>query len=272
VVYQKLRGGDQKVKKLAVLGANGLLGSGLVKYLSSNYEVTPITRENYEEHKGQKFDLFINANGNSKRFWALQNVFQDFEASTISVYKTMFDFQFNKYVYISSVDVYPDLSSPQKTQENQEIKVIDQNTYGFHKYLSEQIVKKHVSDWLILRPSMILGTGLKKGPFFDILNNNPIFVTLDTKLQLTTTQGIAEIIETLFKNSVTGEIINVGGERSFSFTKISEYFDQKVQVSHEAKTQTYEMSVEKLKRLHPNLKTSEGYLQDFLKEYNRKSD
>lgn len=255
------------MKKLAVLGGNGLLGSDLVKLFSSNFEVTSITRNTYEQNKGQEFDLFINANGNSKRFWALQNVYQDFEASTVSVYKTMFDFQFKKYVYISSVDVYPDPSKSEKTHEDKGIEIEKQNMYGFHKYLSEQTVRKHVADWIILRCSTILGTNLKKGPVFDILNNNPIFVTLDTKLQFVTARAIAEGIEALLDNSVTREVFNVGGMGTFAFTKIREYFDKEIQVSPEARTQTYEMNVEKLKGFYQGLKTSEEYLQDFVKDY-----
>lgn len=261
--------------KIAVLGGNGLLGFDLVRFLtskkssSSSFDVTSITRDTYEENKDKEFDLFINANGNSKRFWALQNVLQDFESSTVSVYKTMFDFQFKKYVYISSIDVYPDPSSPQKTQEDQSIKITDQNAYGFHKYLSEQIVKKYTSDWLILRSSMILGSNMKKGPFYDILNGNSILVTLNSKLQLITTNAIAEIIKALVDKSVLCETINVGGAGAFVFGKIGKYFDKEIEVSPEAQKQVYEMDVEKIKRLYPDLKTSEEYLQEFLNDYKK---
>lgn len=251
-------------KHIAILGANGLLGADLVTNLQSKYIITPITKQNYSEHKGKLFDVFVNANGNSKRFLALQNVIEDFEASTNSVYKTIFDFNFKKYVYISSVDVYPDPSSPKRTQEDLEIKIIDQNSYGFHKYLSEQIIKKHVSDWLILRPSTILGSNLKKGPIYDILENRHLFVTLDSKLQLITSNAIAKIIEILIKKSIKNEIVNVGGVGALSFSKLYKFFDKKILVSPKAKLQIYEMSIKKLQRLFPTLTTSEEYLREFL--------
>jgi dTDP-4-dehydrorhamnose reductase len=256
-------------KHIAILGANGLLGADLVTNLQMNYVVTPITKQNYDEHKGKSFDVFINANGNSKRFWAIQNVLEDFEVSTNSVYKTMFDFKFKKYIYISSVDVYPDPSSPKRTQEDPEIKVIDQNPYGFHKYLSEQIVKKNVSDWLILRPSIILGSNLKKGPIYDITNDKPLFVTISSKLQVITTDAIAKVIETLLKKSVKNEIINVGGVGALSFSKLHKFFNKKILVSPEAKPQVYEMNIKKLQRLCPILMTSEEYLREFLLTTNR---
>src|SRR3989344_2560445 len=184
--------------KIGILGGNGLVGSDLTKYFSSQHQVTPIARESYSRNKKEKFDIFVNANGNSKRFWALKNIFPDFEASTISVYKSIFDFQFKKYIYISSVDVYPNPSSPNTTKETSKINISKQNSYGFHKYLSEQIVKKHLSDWIILRPSSILGINLKKGPLLDALNNNLLYITPDSKLQYISTCALFEILQVLY--------------------------------------------------------------------------
>lgn len=241
-----------------------MLGSDLVRYLDAKFYVTPIHKENYRNHVGSSFDVVINANGNSKRFWANKNPLDDFVASTVSVYQSIFDFPCDLYIYISSPDVYEDHAGPENTKENTEIDPKNLQTYGFNKYLSELIVKKHKKKFLILRHSMILGMNLKKGPFYDIIHDSPLFITLKSKLQLITTRAIAEVIETLLENSVVNETINVGGKGSFAFTKIREYVDKEIQISPAAETQIYEMSIEKLKRLYPTLKTSEEYLQEFM--------
>lgn len=253
--------------KLAVLGAKGLLGSDLVNYLSEIFDITPITRQNYDSKKGKKFDLFINANGNSKRYWALQNVYQDFESSTQSVYKTLFDFKFEKYIYISSVDVYPDPSGVNTTLESDRIDITKQNVYGFHKYLSEQIVRKNIAKWLILRPSSILGNKLNKGPIYDVLNRKPLFITLDSRLQYITTKAISDLIVNLHALKVTNEIFNVGGIGTYDFADIQSLTNNKVSVSREAKKQQYEMDINKVKKIYPSLLTSEDYLKRFLNEY-----
>ena len=111
---------------------------------------------------------------------------------------------------------------------------------------------------------MILGTTLKKGPFYDIMRNNPIFITMKSRLQFITTGVMAESIETLLRKSLTREIVNVGGVGTFNFANIKKYFSQAIQISPKAETQIYEMNVEKLRRLYPKLKTSEEYLHDFL--------
>lgn len=242
-----------------------MLGSDLVRYLSASFDLTPINKENYHTFIGKKFDIIIDANGNSRRFWANQNPVEDFSASTFSVVKSIFDFPNDLYIYISSADVYEDHTNPEKTKESQEINPQKLSSYGFHKYLSELIIKKHQKRFLILRFPLLLGRNIKKGPFYDITHNVPLFVTLKTKLQLITTHAAAKIIETLLKNSVENDTINVGGKGSFVFTKLARYFGKEIQVSNDAETQTYEMNTEKIKRLYPDLKTSEEYLQEFIK-------
>lgn len=243
-----------------------MLGSDLIKNLNPYFAITPISKDNYLEYVNAKFDIVINANGNSRRFWANQNPQEDFIVSTVSVYKSIFDFASDLYIYISSPDVYMDHSGVKHTGENEKINSAKLSPYGFHKYLSEFIVKKYANKFLILRSSMILGTNLKKGPFYDIINNKPIFVTLDTRLQLITTSAISDIIQTLIKSRVVNETINVGGIGTFAFKKIHEYFSENIQFSPEAQAQIYEMNVKKLRSLYPVLMTSEKYLEEFVKK------
>jgi hypothetical protein len=70
---------------------------------------------------GESFDIFINANGNSKKYWANQNPLLDFDVSVTSVYKTLFDFKFKKYIYLSSLDIFKN------------------SVYGKNKLIAEEI-------------------------------------------------------------------------------------------------------------------------------------
>lgn len=244
-----------------------MLGSDLVRYLNDRFNIAPINKENYHTFIGKKFDIIINANGNSKRYWANQNPVEDFSASTVSVMNSIFDFSCDLYIYISSPDIYEDHQGGQNTIEDYNIDSEKLYPYGFHKYLSELIIKKYREKYIILRCSMIIGANLKKGPFFDIKHNNPLFISLESQLQLITCQAVAEIINTLVKKSIINETINVGGMGSFSFTKIQDFIYKKIQLSKAAETQIYEMNVDRLKELYPKLKTSEEYLREFLNLY-----
>ena len=110
---------------------------------------------------------------------------------------------------------------------------------------------------------MILGKNLRKGPFFNIIHGKSLYINLKSQLQLITTEAIARIIKTLLEKSILNEVINIGGQGSFSFTKIKSYFNKKIHISPDAETQIYEMNVKKLKNLYPQLKTSEEYIKKY---------
>ena len=67
-------------KTIGILGGTGMLGSDLVTILKKYFKVVPITKLNYSKCVGKSFDILINANGNSRRYWANQNPVEDFSA------------------------------------------------------------------------------------------------------------------------------------------------------------------------------------------------
>lgn len=251
--------------KIAVLGGHGMLGADIVKFLAADYLVSPITRENYAAHTNKKFDVLINANGNGKVFWANKNPFEDFMASTASVYKSLFDFKFKKYIYISSANVYEYPSSPAKTSEKRRINPTNLVPYGFHKYVSEVIVRRTAENYIILRCPMLLGSSMKRGIFYDILNSRPLLATLDSKVQLITTKAVAEIITAFLSQGVSREVFNVGGVGTFFLRDLPRYSGRSISVSKDAKKQICEMDISKLKKIYSPKKSVE-YAQEFLND------
>ncbi|MBI4085850.1 MAG: NAD-dependent epimerase/dehydratase family protein [Candidatus Liptonbacteria bacterium] len=257
------------IRTAGIIGGKGMLGSDLAEFLGNDFETTAIDKDNYGEHCGESFDVLINANGNSQRFFANEHPFEDFEMSTVSVYKTFFDFSFNRYIYISSSDVYNDHSNPAATGEEQETDALKLQPYGFHKYLAEQIVKRNAKRWFIVRSSAILGTRLKKGPVYDILRGNPLWIDGSTRLQFITTVALAEIIRTLLEKVPGNDIFNAGGRGTFDFSGAEETFKKPVSFKDNPERQAYEMNIEKLAALFP-LKTSQEYVQEFIKNFQNK--
>lgn len=256
-------------KTIGILGGKGMLGTDLCASLSDKYNVTAIDLDTYTDYIGNTFDYIINANGNSKRFWANAHVYEDFEASTISVYKSIINFKCSKYIYISSSDVYPDHSSIATTKESD---IIDSSLlcpYGFHKFLSEKIVQNNCKDYLIIRPCLLLGTTLRKGPVFDIINNNPLFITEDSRIAMITTSEIANVIDLLIQQNRTREIYNVGGTGTVNFNNVEDIFGKKPEISTEAQQQLYELNTAKVQAIK-KLKSSTEYLNDILNVINFK--
>lgn len=251
------------INSIGVLGGKGMLGSDLVRFLGERYETHAIDRDNYDAYRGRRFDALVNANGNSRRFWANEHPLEDFEASTVSVYRSIADFAFDTYIYISSSDVYADHSGPATTEENGAIEFARLEPYGFHKAVSELVVRVRVPRWLILRSSLILGSNLKKGPFYDTLNGTPLFISADSRLQAISTRDAARAIDALVGSPRRNEIFNMGGRGTFPFDNLGELAGVPVAFQKDAKRQIYEMNVEKLNALVP-LRTSEEYAKEFL--------
>jgi len=65
------------------------LGKKLYRYFGKYSQAYGISRANYSEYLGESFDFFINANSNSRRYWANKNTYCDFQASTVLVCKTL---------------------------------------------------------------------------------------------------------------------------------------------------------------------------------------
>lgn len=252
------------VKSMAVIGACGMLGSDLVELLSDSFKITGISRDNYHLYKGKHFNVIVNANGNSKRYWANEHPLEDFVLSTESVYRSITDFNSDLYIYISSSDVYENHSDPRFTVERNPIDTNNLQPYGLHKYFSETLIRRYVKNYLILRSCLILGRNLKKGPFYDIKTHNPLFITRTSRLQIITTSEIAKIIDMLIRKKVKQEIFNMGGKGVFSFNDVKRYFSVNITFSKKAHEQIYEMNVSKLNKLF-NLKSSESYLSDYLR-------
>lgn len=134
---------------IAIIGGLGFLGAGIFNYCkSSNIECKVITRSNYEKLKGSHFKILINASTNSKKYLSVSNPQKDFYETVHNVHNSLFDFTYEKYVLISSGDVYPNIDESHEYLINNSI---HQSNYGFNKTLAEECVRHYAKNWLIFR-------------------------------------------------------------------------------------------------------------------------
>jgi nucleoside-diphosphate-sugar epimerase len=251
---------EERIKTIGVLGGEGFLGSQLVEFFSKQgMKAQAIGKGNYKDLTGAEFDILVNANGNSKKFWANQNPQADFEASVKSVENSIKDFHFQKYIYISSSDAYPDHHDPELSIESAVIDRSRLEAYGLHKLMAEDLVSQ-LTDFVILRCSAMVGPGLKKGAVKDILDQSPLFITSDSRLQFISTLAIGSVIEKIIQLNIRREVFNCGGKGSVSPEEIAGVLGLKAAYRPDAKQQIYEMSVAKLNKIFP-LGTSLDYVR-----------
>lgn len=196
-----------------ILGGRGYVGSAYARLMDRlGLEHVVLTRDNYADHAGQACDVFINANGNSKKFLADSDPKGEFNASVNSVVASLEDFKSKRYVLLSTGDVYPQQDRPELTVESQAIDTRRVSRYGLHKYIAEEIVRAVHPSWLVLRMGGFVGPGMKKNAIYDILNGPQVWLHCDSELQFISTDRAAELIWAVVEKGVVNETINIGAE------------------------------------------------------------
>lgn len=253
--------------RVAVLGYKGFVGSAIYRHFaaSGKHDVIGIGRDNYTSLVGQHFDVFINANGNSKKLLAAKDPKLDFEMNVQATLNTLLDFKIDKYIHLSSVDVYNDVSNPANNHEEVVIQPEKLSNYGFDKYLGELAVKKYAPKWIILRAGGMIGEGLRKNPIYDMLYLKKLFVHPQSQFQFINTAEVAKIIEKLM--GCSNEIFNVCGKGTLILAEAAKQFSINLQ-EHGTDIYHYEVSTKKLEKSIKVPTTKEsvfGFMKEKLK-------
>jgi nucleoside-diphosphate-sugar epimerase len=232
-----------------LIGGRGLVGSAFARVLQAQGRPFAILdRTTYKDYIGQSCSLLINANGNSRKPLAKQDPMADFDASVRSVRASLVDFRFERYIHLSSCDVYPDCSTPETTREDQTLDPAAQSPYGFHKYLAEQCVRHAAADSLIIRFGGFVGPGLKKNAIFDILNGGPLWLDPASELQFLHTDDAARLVLELAARCRGGEVVNLCGRGVIPLAEVMERTGNYVSVNAASPRVRYEVSIEKASR------------------------
>jgi dTDP-4-dehydrorhamnose reductase len=253
--------------KYFIMGGYGTLGSafvGLLKKKKQKYKI--ITRKNYCYYKKKKCNFFVNMNGNSSKYLANQSPKMDFYKSVNSLFKSILDFQYNKYIFISSGDVYENFKN---THEDLTINN-PRNIYGKNKLISELIVKLYCKKWLIFRPATVLSLTAKKGLIYDLLNSRKVFSNPDSSYSLLTSDTLAKII---YKTKKNNQIYNISADGIVNNKKIKELLLSNSPFDKSKKKENYIIENRKIKRdIEFLLPTSINELKKLIKTTNKKKN
>ena len=166
------------MQKIGIIGAKGFLGSAICKKSKDfDFNIIEITRENYEKNKSENFNILINTATPSKKYWASKNPYDDFNQTVKLTADITYNWNYKKLIQISSISVN-DLAS--------------KHPYALNKKAAEIITNYKTS--MIIRLSSLYGVGLTKGPLYDLLSSQKIFVDIDSEYSFINTDFVAEWI------------------------------------------------------------------------------
>lgn len=235
-----------------VLGGRGFVGSAIVRAAPAwGWTATPAGREDVPGLTGSSWDLIINANGNSKKYLSDRDPAGDFDASVTSVARSLHHVTAKRYVFLSTVDVYPDTSNPAHNHETAPILPEHLSRYGHHKWLAEELVKFNAASWLILRMAGFVGTGLKKNPVYDLLTGTRLRVHPDSAYQYQNTSTLADTVFDLVHRGLDRTVINVAGDGLITPREIAALIPDRhlSEPDPTLKPEHYEINIETLKSI-----------------------
>ncbi len=257
--------------KVVVIGSNGLVGNSICQELINNdsIELYPINRFNIQEYWGFRCDILINANGSSRKNWCNLNSTQSFKVNCLSFYEYMERFIPDRYILISSVDIYSDTSSINSTHENVTIISDDLCTYGLHKYIAESLVKNHYNDFYILRLSAVVSSGLKKNALYDITRRRKLMLSPFSKINFIDAKEVAEVVSKLLFANLP-KVINCASSDSIKLLDIINLMNyQKIynltKLSN-LSLSSYEIAIDRLSSFH-KVRTSQSYVEDYIRAF-----
>ena len=184
------------------------ISSGLGRYIYENLGGFALTRstssEELEKIKTKGVDVLIHCAFNPSQIITSDSLYGCLQ-DNILLTKELVSFAHKKFIFISSVDVYP-----KDSKLHSEGEIIDMDSvngiYGITKLMSESIVKNHCKNYLILRGTAFLGKHSRKNSLISIAEDEKCVSPLsgDSRFNYVLHSDILDFIKFSIKRDLKG--------------------------------------------------------------------
>lgn len=251
-----------------VILTTGIL-SGFGKYVYENLGGIGITRsssrEDLERMKNKGVDIIVHCAFNLARGLNSENLYRYIE-DNVFLTKEMVSIPHKKFIFLSSVDVYPKTNSLHTEEE-----IIDMDSvngiYGITKLISESIVKNYSKNYLILRPTAFLGKYSRRNSLIKILDDEKCVLTLlaNSRFNYILYSDVLGFIRFSIQDDLKG-IYNLASSENISLKEIADLFGKRIKFG-EYFYDVGNIDNKKIASILPNFKkTSKEVIIQFAKE------
>jgi len=211
-----------KNNKILVTGIDSGLGKYLFKKIKRN--VVGFNRKTtIDDIKLFDIDTIIHCANNKTLNIKHSDIFKYTNDNLLLTYE-LSKLPCKKFIYISTVDVYPKDRMLHKEDDVIDINGID-SIYGITKLMSEQIVINNCRNYLILRPTALLGPYMKPNSFTKILTGNYENFNLASQSDFNYVlyKDIFDFIKLACKEDIMG-IFNLASKTNVSLLQVAREF------------------------------------------------
>jgi nucleoside-diphosphate-sugar epimerase len=201
--------------------------SGLGKYLQENLiDAVAYSRESGlgQANSVQSFEAIIHCAVNASRQVTYTDLNQYIESNLLLTQKLL-NIPHKKFIFISSSDVYPRADHAWHEDDNFQVDKAD-GIYALSKLFSEAMVKNQTSNYLILRPTAMLGAHARMNSLMKILANSNESLTLSDQstFNYILHADVMAFINKAMKDDISG-IYNLAANENIRLGDVAKLFN-----------------------------------------------
>ena len=243
--------------------------SGLGKYLHKYFGGSGLGRntppDKFEDIRREGTDVIIHCAFNRAREVNSKNLYQ-YLFNNVFLTKKLVKIPHKKFIYISSVDVYP-----KDNKRYSEDEAIDVNqlsgVYAITKLMSESIIQTLCRNFLVLRCSTLLGRDSRENSLIKIIKEENPVLTLspDSVFNYILHKDVLEFVKIATNKDLQG-VYNLVSSENISLFQIAELLGKKVNFG-KYKYNVGNIDNRKISSVAPVFaRTSEDTVREFIKE------
>lgn len=255
-----------EASQILVTGASSGFGKHCCEFFNGvAYTRTSSFSNILAQAEEKPFKAIIHSAFNAKPDISVDRLY-DYLNDTLLLTKRLLTIPHQKFIFISTVDVYP--KNGNTHHEDEEINLSNtENIYAISKLMSEAIIKNETKNYLILRPTAMLGKYAKPNSLTKILHNMQPTLTLkgSSTFNYIRHADLSAFITKAMEQDLTG-IYNTTSASNISLQDAANHFGYQAQFG-EYQYRTDNVNNEKAAKILSNFgNTSLENIQLFLKE------
>lgn len=219
--------------KIAVLGANGFVGSSLAKYLEQTHTVDRVTRQQIDLLnpalvkawlQQRKFDIVINAATTMN-----SDVLLDDTRNNLGLFMNFYNNRdlFKKFINLSSGAEFDRTQDINQFQEEQIFDVLPKDSYGFGQNMKSRIVRD-TDNFYTARIFNCFGLGeiiTRIFPrFLAATKHNPLIITNDREFDYFGIRDLCRLVEYFVENSSVTKDVNAVYLKKYKISTVLQKF------------------------------------------------